>query len=139
MPKHLSYEKEKNIFPEVIPGAVSLLQHLDKRLYVWLRDGRMYVGKLRSVDQFANLLLYESFERVYFNNEYGDIPQGVLIIRGENVSLLGEMKEDQHWRYYAKEILAAVVQKEKKKLKINKLKTLAYWKRGLVFTAEDYF
>ncbi|GFR33130.1 u6 snRNA-associated Sm-like protein LSm1 [Trichonephila clavata] len=137
MPKNLSYEKD--IFPEGIPGAVSLLQHLDKRLYVWLRDGRMYVGKLRSVDQFANLLLYESFERMYINKEYGDIPQGVLMIRGENVSLLGEMKEGERWRYYVKEMLAAEVQKEKKRLKINKLKTLAYWKRGLVFTAEDYF
>ncbi|PRD33112.1 UNVERIFIED_CONTAM: Lsm1 [Trichonephila clavipes] len=138
MPKHLSDEKEKSIFPADIPGAVSLLQHLDKRLYVWLRDGHMYVGKLRSVDQFGNLLLYESFERIYINDEYGDIPQGVLIIRGENVSLLGEMK-GQHWRYYAKEMLAAEVKKENKRMEINKLKTLAYWKRGLVFTAEDYF
>ncbi|GFS40424.1 u6 snRNA-associated Sm-like protein LSm1 [Nephila pilipes] len=139
MPRDSRDKRGKFILPEGIPGAVSLLQHIDKRLFVWLRDGRIFVGKLRSVDQFANLVLYQSFERVYNNKEYGDIPQGVLMIRGENVSLLGEMKDGENWRYYTDEMLVAQENKENERKEINRLKTLAYWKRGLVFSFEDYF
>lgn len=58
---------------------------------VLLRDGRTLIGYLRSVDQFANLVLQRTIERIHVGNEYGDIPRGVFIIRGENVVLLGEI------------------------------------------------
>ncbi|GBL87544.1 U6 snRNA-associated Sm-like protein LSm1 [Araneus ventricosus] len=140
VPKGSSEEKENKLpSPEVIPGAPSLLQHIDKRLYVWLRDGRMFVGRLRSVDQFANLVMYEAVERIHNGKEFGDLPQGVLMIRGENVALLGEMGDDKGRRYSANQLLAAQEARENAKNKINKLKTLAYWKRGLIFSFEDYF
>lgn len=58
---------------------------------VLLRDGRTLIGYLRSVDQFANLVLHRTIERIHVGNEYGDIQRGVFIIRGENVVLLGEI------------------------------------------------
>lgn len=58
---------------------------------VLLRDGRTLIGYLRSVDQFANLVLHRTIERIHVGKEYGDIPRGVLIVRGENVVLLGEI------------------------------------------------
>ena len=58
---------------------------------VLLRDGRTLIGYLRSVDQFANLVLHKTIERIHVGNEYGDIQRGVFIIRGENVVLLGEI------------------------------------------------
>lgn len=58
---------------------------------VLLRDGRTLIGFLRSVDQFANLVLHRTIERIHVGNEYGDIPRGIFIIRGENVVLLGEI------------------------------------------------
>lgn len=58
---------------------------------VLLRDGRTLIGYLRSVDQFANLVLHRTIERIHVGDEYGDIPRGVFIIRGENVVLLGEI------------------------------------------------
>lgn len=58
---------------------------------VLLRDGRTLIGYLRSVDQFANLVLHKTIERIHVGNEYGDIPRGIFIIRGENVVLLGEI------------------------------------------------
>lgn len=58
---------------------------------VLLRDGRTLIGYLRSVDQFANLVLHKSIERIHVGKEYGDIPRGIFIIRGENVVLLGEI------------------------------------------------
>jgi U6 snRNA-associated Sm-like protein LSm1 len=39
----------------------------------------------RSVDQFANLVLHRCIERIHVGQEFGDIPRGVFIVRGENV------------------------------------------------------
>lgn len=64
---------------------------------VLLRDGRTLIGFLRSVDQFANLVLHQTIERIHVGNEYGDIPRGVFIVRGENVVLLGEIVR---FKYY---------------------------------------
>lgn len=58
---------------------------------VLLRDGRTLIGYLRSVDQFANLVLHRTIERIHVGKEYGDISRGVFIVRGENVVLLGEI------------------------------------------------
>lgn len=58
---------------------------------VLLRDGRTLIGYLRSVDQFANLVLHCTIERIHVGKEYGDISRGVFIVRGENVVLLGEI------------------------------------------------
>lgn len=62
-----------------------------EKLMVLLRDGRTLIGYLRSVDQFANLVLHKTIERIHVGTEYGDIPRGIFIIRGENVVLLGEI------------------------------------------------
>jgi U6 snRNA-associated Sm-like protein LSm1 len=58
---------------------------------VLLRDGRTLIGYLRSVDQFANLVLHRTIERIHVGKEFGDIERGVFIVRGENVVLLGEI------------------------------------------------
>ena len=39
----------------------------------------------------ANLLLQDTIERIYVEKKYGDIPRGIFLVRGENVSLLGEI------------------------------------------------
>jgi small nuclear ribonucleoprotein (snRNP)-like protein len=77
----------------VLPGAVSLLEQLDKKLMVMLRDGKTLIGYLRTIDQFANLVLHETLERIYVDQCYGDIPRGIFLIRGENVVLAGEVDE----------------------------------------------
>lgn len=64
---------------------------LPEKLLVLLRDGRTLIGYLRSVDQFANLVLHRTIERIHVGKNYGDIPRGIFIIRGENVVLLGEI------------------------------------------------
>lgn len=58
---------------------------------VLLRDGRTLIGFLRSVDQYANLLLQQTIERIHVGQKFGDIPRGVFLVRGENVVLLGEI------------------------------------------------
>ncbi len=74
-----------------MPGTASLIQDVDKQLMVILRDGRTLIGYLRSIDQYANLLLSHTIERIHIGNKYGDIPRGVYIVRGENVVLIGEV------------------------------------------------
>ena len=58
---------------------------------VVLRDGRTLIGWLRSIDQFANLVLHKTIERIHVGQQYGDIDRGIFLIRGENVVLLGEI------------------------------------------------
>jgi U6 snRNA-associated Sm-like protein LSm1 len=78
---------------------------------VVLRDGRKLIGVLRSYDQFgksycsgsscyvpqdlttipANLVLEGTVERKHLAHYYADQAIGVMIIRGENVVLLGEI------------------------------------------------
>uniref|UniRef100_A0A0N4Z6N2 U6 snRNA-associated Sm-like protein LSm1 n=1 Tax=Parastrongyloides trichosuri TaxID=131310 RepID=A0A0N4Z6N2_PARTI len=79
-----------------LPGAVSLLDSLGKKVIVQLRDGRTLIGILASIDQFANLVLDETIERIYVDKCYGDIPRGVFLIRGENVVLTGEIDENKN-------------------------------------------
>jgi U6 snRNA-associated Sm-like protein LSm1 len=74
-----------------LPGTASLIEYIDKQLMIILRDGKKLIGYLRSIDQYANLLLSSTFERIYVNNKYADIQRGVYIVRGENVVLLGEV------------------------------------------------
>uniref|UniRef100_A0A0N5AA20 U6 snRNA-associated Sm-like protein LSm1 n=1 Tax=Syphacia muris TaxID=451379 RepID=A0A0N5AA20_9BILA len=78
-----------------LPGAISLLDQLDKKLLVVLRDGRTLIGYLRTIDQFANLVLHETLERIYVDKFYGDIHRGIFLIRGENVVLAGEIDEEK--------------------------------------------
>ena len=52
-----------------LPGAASLIEQLDKRIMIILRDGKHLVGKLRSFDHFMNLILEETFERLIHQGE----------------------------------------------------------------------
>ncbi|KAK8247395.1 hypothetical protein HDK77DRAFT_374849 [Phyllosticta capitalensis] len=75
--------------------AAQLLDLTDKKLMVSLRDGRKLIGVLRSWDQFANLVLQDTVERIYVQNLYADINRGIFLVRGENVLLLGEIDLDK--------------------------------------------
>ncbi|XP_020367885.1 U6 snRNA-associated Sm-like protein LSm1 [Rhincodon typus] len=74
-----------------MPGTASLIEDIDKKHLVLLRDGRTLIGYLRSIDQFANLVLHQTLERIHVGRKYGDIPRGIFVVRGENVVLLGEI------------------------------------------------
>jgi U6 snRNA-associated Sm-like protein LSm1 len=54
-------ENENDMY---LPGAASLLDQLDRRVLIILRDGRHLVGVLRSFDQFLNLVLENTSERI---------------------------------------------------------------------------
>lgn len=81
--------------PQMFTTAAQLLDLTDKKLLLVLRDGRKLIGVLRSWDQFANLVLQETIERIFVEDVYADIVRGIYLVRGENVLLLGEIDLDK--------------------------------------------
>lgn len=80
--------------------TAAIVSSVDRKIFVLLRDGRMLFGVLRTFDQYANLILQDCVERIYFSeeNKYAEEDRGIFMIRGENVVMLGEVdidKEDQ--------------------------------------------
>lgn len=78
-----------------LPGAASLHEQLNKLILVCLRDGRNFLGWLRSFDQYANLVLDNTVERLMVEDSYADVAIGIFVIRGENVMLLGEVDPEK--------------------------------------------
>ncbi|KAG5983598.1 hypothetical protein E4U55_007768 [Claviceps digitariae] len=91
--------------PQMFTTAAQLLDLTDKKLMVVLRDGRKLIGILRSWDQFANLVLQSTTERIFAftsgcdaaapQGYFADIEHGIFLVRGENVLLLGEIDLDK--------------------------------------------
>lgn len=81
--------------PQMFTTAAQLLDLTDKKLLVSLRDGRKLIGVLRSWDQFGNLVLQDTIERLFAGKLYADITRGLFLVRGENVLLLGEIDLDK--------------------------------------------
>lgn len=91
---HLLEEVDSKLIESILKVENITIFNVSEKLMVLLRDGRTLIGYLRSVDQFANLVLHKTIERIHVGTEYGDIPRGIFIIRGENVVLLGEIVRD---------------------------------------------
>ncbi|CAD5210858.1 unnamed protein product [Bursaphelenchus okinawaensis] len=118
-----------------LPGAISLLDQLDKRMMVMLRDGKTLIGDLRTIDQFANLVLHNTLERIYVDSYYGDIPRGMFLIRGENVVLAGELTEDEPkslTKVPLEEILRMQKEKQEEKEERDKARRRILSGRGFV-------
>ncbi|KAI0402111.1 hypothetical protein F4802DRAFT_577238 [Xylaria palmicola] len=134
--------------PQMFTTAAQLLDLTDKKLLLVLRDGRKLIGILRSWDQFANLVLQSTIERIFATvpdpNEprprglYADKPHGIFLVRGENVLLLGEIdldKDDDPPVGYEKADFALVeklaneqkaTEKVKETKRLKKLATLGF-------------
>ncbi|OTA57857.1 Sm-like ribonucleo protein [Hypoxylon sp. EC38] len=134
--------------PQMFTTAAQLLDLTDKKLLVWLRDGRKLNGVLRSWDQFANLVLQSTVERIFATTSdpsepqpkglYADQSHGIFLVRGENVLLLGEIdldKDDDPPPGFEKAEFSVVeklvkerkaAEKAKEKTKLKKLATLGF-------------
>ncbi|CAN6674585.1 sm-like protein LSm1 [Trichomonascus vanleenenianus] len=98
MEKKVDPLEDPNLMPsQAFTTAAALLDVVDRRVVVSLRDGRKLFGVLRSFDQFANLVLQDTVERIYDlpNGSYGEQRRGVYIVRGENVAWVGEIDMDK--------------------------------------------
>lgn len=65
-----------------------------------MRDGKNLVGVLRSFDQYMNLVLEDTCERVIAEGKYSDFELGFLIIRGDDIVVLAEIDDykEEHVR-----------------------------------------
>ncbi|KAF8199919.1 hypothetical protein K438DRAFT_1966270 [Mycena galopus ATCC 62051] len=81
----------------VIPFTTSgsMADFVDRKILIVLRDKRTLEGVLRSYDQFANLVLQDAVERIYVGSEFAGEYRGVVMIRRENVVLMGEIDLDR--------------------------------------------
>jgi len=127
-----------------LPGTASLIKEIDKKLMVVLRDGRTLIGYLRSIDQFANLLLQDTIERIHVGGKYGDIPRGIFLIRGDNMVLAGEIDEEKEANSKLEEVSVAEIleaQREEQlaKEEEEKAKMKARLNQGLPVNAPDSY
>ncbi|XP_063685216.1 U6 snRNA-associated Sm-like protein LSm1 [Bolinopsis microptera] len=125
-----------------LPGTAALVQDIDKRMMVVLRDGRTLIGFLRSLDQFANLLLTQTIERIHVRDKYGDIDRGVFLIRGENVVLCGEVDfQNSQFKNLIQvsqeEILTIQAEELKEKEEKQKILKKAFQERGVPYYSID--
>uniref|UniRef100_A0A8C1FAF3 U6 snRNA-associated Sm-like protein LSm1 n=1 Tax=Cyprinus carpio carpio TaxID=630221 RepID=A0A8C1FAF3_CYPCA len=115
---------------------------LKEKHLVLLRDGRTLIGILRSIDQFANLVLHQTVERIHVGKKFGDIPRGIFLVRGENVVLLGEVDLDKECdqilqRVSIEEILEEQRTEQQAKQESERLKLQAVKERGLSIPKAD--
>lgn len=132
---------------------------------VALRDGRKFIGVLRSWDQFgiftfhtpsttsntlpANLVLQSTIERIFVppsstskTGLYADVNRGIFLVRGENVLLLGEIdldKDDDEPPGYEKADVELVhrLQKERKQKEVRREKVVKRRLGELGFEGEN--
>ncbi|KAF1359049.1 hypothetical protein EJ07DRAFT_121810 [Lizonia empirigonia] len=94
--------------PQAFLTSAMLLDMVDKKVDILLRDEKEYIGILRSYDQFANLVLTECHERIAARNPaFGASPSepawlihdvklpGLMTIRGENVTICATVDLDR--------------------------------------------
>ncbi|XP_010876649.1 U6 snRNA-associated Sm-like protein LSm1 isoform X1 [Esox lucius] len=125
-----------------MPGTASLIEDIDKKHLVLLRDGRTLIGFLRSIDQFANLVLQQTVERIHVGKKYGDLPRGIFIVRGENVVLLGEIDLEKECETSLQQVCIEDILEEQRlqqhtRLEAEKAKHLALKERGLAMPRTD--
>ena len=79
-----------------------------------LRDGKTLIGELQSFDQFGNLVLSHTVERIIVNKLYADKSVGTFILRGENIVLLGEIDPAKESAGGLRSVSEAEIEKERK-------------------------
>ncbi|XP_021802372.1 sm-like protein LSM8 isoform X5 [Prunus avium] len=76
-------------------GGPGLESFVDQTISVITNDGRNIVGVLKGFDQATNIILDESHECVFSTKEgVQQLVLGLYIIRGDNISIVGELDAD---------------------------------------------
>jgi len=72
--------------------ASELQAYINHSLLIVTNDGRIITGTLKGFDQTTNIILTDTYERVFSPEEPVElVPLGLYIIRGDNISVLGEL------------------------------------------------
>ncbi|KAA3670542.1 U6 snRNA-associated Sm-like protein LSm1 [Paragonimus westermani] len=65
------------------PGSASLFNDMGSQFYA------VFISHSREHD--GNIVIHQAFERIHVEKKFCDIPQGILMIRGEYIILIGEL------------------------------------------------
>mmetsp|Transcript_26473 Transcript_26473/g.48608 ORF Transcript_26473/g.48608 Transcript_26473/m.48608 type:complete len:137 (-) Transcript_26473:229-639(-) len=78
-----------------VPG-MALVEDVDKEVLVCLHSNELYIGTLRSLDSFYNLVLENVVNRIIVGGSYGDCPlkSKSILIRSENVAYVGVISQE---------------------------------------------
>ncbi|TMS38786.1 hypothetical protein L596_005431 [Steinernema carpocapsae] len=81
---------------------------MNKVISVITGDGRSLVGTMKGFDQTINIILEDSHERIYSEEEgIQQVPLGLYLIRGDNVAVIGEIDEELDKRLDLDKVKAA--------------------------------
>ena len=81
----------------------SLISYLDQSVFVVLDDSN-FIGQFVSFDSFSNLTLLDAHEVMVSGNLYSTRALGVLVIRGDKISLIGELEgKENPWEAFVKD------------------------------------
>ncbi|EKM77339.1 hypothetical protein AGABI1DRAFT_115264 [Agaricus bisporus var. burnettii JB137-S8] len=73
----------------------SLQGYVDRRVLLVLQDGRAIVGVMAGFDQRSNIVLSDCKERVFSMDEgVEEIALGLYLVKGDMISLIGELDEE---------------------------------------------
>lgn len=86
----MANNQEEVPLTQMYTTAGLLLDYVDKKVTLTLRDSTIVVGILRSFDQFGSFVLQDAVEKIYIDNFYATRDLGVYLVRGDTVALLGE-------------------------------------------------
>ncbi|KAH8556347.1 N-alpha-acetyltransferase 38, NatC auxiliary subunit [Umbelopsis sp. PMI_123] len=67
---------------------------VDKFVSVITLDGRVIVGTARGVDSTGNIILEKCHERVFSPEGTEIVPLGLYVVRGDSVSIIGQIDTD---------------------------------------------
>ncbi|KAF2498098.1 hypothetical protein BU16DRAFT_525658 [Lophium mytilinum] len=83
--------------PQAFTTSAQLLELVDKKVNVCLRDDKFIQGVMRSYDNYGNIVVKDSIEKIYSHAQklFADVPRGMFIIRGENIAMIGEIDLDK--------------------------------------------
>ncbi|ETW04283.1 hypothetical protein H310_04604 [Aphanomyces invadans] len=75
--------------------ATFLHELVNHMVSVTTNDGRNIIGVLKGYDQCINVILDNSFERVYSMTDDVQIENlGLFIVRGDNIAIIGEVPDN---------------------------------------------
>eukprot|EP00924_Labyrinthula_sp_SR-Ha-C_P004858 maker-scaffold_1-snap-gene-14.5-mRNA-1 protein AED:0.33 eAED:0.33 QI:87/1/1/1/0/0.33/3/139/119 len=77
-----------------LPGSLSLINDLDKKVLVVLRDGKHLIGKLASYDQYTNVVLKDTKEYLFNDKIYAKDELGLYVIKTDNIVIISTIREN---------------------------------------------
>lgn len=69
---------------------------MDGTVSIVTNDGRHIVGTLTGFDKVQNIVLTNSFERIYSKETPAEtVPLGLYVVRGDSIAVIGEVDDER--------------------------------------------